>query len=82
MLVETNSQEKRRRKAETEEGLGHRSREDHSSCSSGVSGWDVWYPFFVKRTLDDLCSELKRASFFGMVLLYGFLCAPQDLFSI
>lgn len=45
MPVETNGEEKRRRNAKTKEGLGHCSWKDHSSCSSGVSGWDVWYPF-------------------------------------
>lgn len=83
MLVETNGEEGRRCKAKTKEGLGHRSRKDHSSCSSGVSGWDVWYPFFFveQSKLHNMCPELKRASLVGM-MLYVYLLAPQDPFSI
>lgn len=55
MLVETNGEEGRRCKAKTKEGLGHRSRKDHSSCSSGVSGWDVWYPFFLRKASFTTC---------------------------
>lgn len=38
--------------------------------------------FFEKGKLHNMCSELKRASLVGMMLLYVFLLAPQDPFSI
>lgn len=66
--VEANGEEKRRRQAKTKEGLGHRPWKDHSPCSSGVSGWDVWYPFLEKSELHNTCLQLKWAPLFLMIM--------------
>lgn len=68
VLVEANGEEKRRRQAKTKEGLGHCAWKDHSSCSSGVSGWDVWYPLLEKKNeLHNTCLQLKWAPLFQMM---------------